>query len=728
MWSSGDPSMMPDGYCRSLRNYLMRPLRVDGRPPFVYDGVMSIVNFMRWEDLTTTAKTLAIDASQNLRIKAASGIAYGSDVVTGSPVGRLTDFANFMGKVYAVYDDGAGTPSAATVFDGLAVSTTPFNSTIYARTVTAFIERLFITCPRLTITNILGTTKAYVATGGSWVLASAAADTVTQGSATIGRLTPTATTGATAYADAETIVALTTAAKRVWRCDLQAVSATYDMPLRLVMDLAQPWGAADAVSAGALRTPATSNGYRYRAQNAGTTGAGEPVWPTTLRATVADNGITWVCEASSVLGAVDVFLVNATASPDWQTYYIPGDLPPTPNDYIIRTRIEFGNVAVATITLNPINYSFRDGLADTNPSKLNYGQQLTAGEFYPPFFNKESTAAATVTLEDIVWCEIGQPKRFRAQNTFKLPEVPGLPTAATVVGGRLVVYKRRGFWVFKRTTDRNNPILPERAANTEVGCIGPRALDVYNDQIFWIGEYGVYRMGSDWQPVEIGGAAMREEIMARGANWVENQSTYNLPLLVVEHANKEVWVYAQKGKIHIYHIPTDAWTYLDVSGSPQVRSMIYDYVSSRMLISFGGFGGTRFDETSAAKDTIDNTATALTVTNDVTFKPVELFAPRYEAASEEVGVFHLATASQSGQTISVAYSLDRGANYTTPAGYPATVSLSSNRVPLPVATLGPSVTLKVSRAGFGGATNWSISKADAKLQVKKGETPWATAT
>jgi hypothetical protein len=57
------------------------------------------------------------------------------------------------------------------------------------------------------------------------------------------------------------------------------------------------WSASAAVSAGALRRPTTTNNRVYQAGGSGTTGATEPTWPTTIGATVADNGITWTCLA-----------------------------------------------------------------------------------------------------------------------------------------------------------------------------------------------------------------------------------------------------------------------------------------------------------------------------------------------------------------------------------------------------------------------------------------------
>src|SRR3990167_7768197 len=293
------------------------------------------------------------------------------------------------------------------------------------------------------------------------------------------------------------------------------------------------------------------------------------------------------------------------------------------------------------------------------------------------------------------------PKRRPPQRLTWI-KLYGPTSAPTALSNRYIVFKRRGMWVFALTGNKNEPILPERATNEEIGCIGPRALDKFMGEIFWIGENECYRMKIDGDPEPFCGPGMREEIMSHGSGWVESATTYKQPLLAIDRANKEVWVYTQAGKIYVFNLESNTWSYSDVSGSPPVRSMIFDTIGQRMLVSFGGYGVTRHMESSAAKDTID-TGAALTITNDIVFKPLELYAPRYEASLEEIGIFHLATASQTGQTITPSYSLDRGATFTVPTTYTAgvgTVDITQPRVPLPIGTLGPSVTVKLSRSGF----------------------------
>ncbi len=56
------------------------------------------------------------------------------------------------------------------------------------------------------------------------------------------------------------------------------------------------WSGGLSVSADDIVMPTSNNGYKYQAQNSGTTHAStEPTWPTTIGQTVVDNGITWEC-------------------------------------------------------------------------------------------------------------------------------------------------------------------------------------------------------------------------------------------------------------------------------------------------------------------------------------------------------------------------------------------------------------------------------------------------
>jgi len=61
---------------------------------------------------------------------------------------------------------------------------------------------------------------------------------------------------------------------------------------------AAAWQALNNYAAGALVIPTVANGRYYEVTvDAGSSAAAEPTWPTTIGATVVDDGITWTCRA-----------------------------------------------------------------------------------------------------------------------------------------------------------------------------------------------------------------------------------------------------------------------------------------------------------------------------------------------------------------------------------------------------------------------------------------------
>lgn len=78
----------------------------------------------------------------------------------------------------------------------------------------------------------------------------------------------------------------------------------------------QAWAAATAYLVGQIRRPTTGNTYVYRVSVAGTSHATtEPTWPTTIGATVTDNGVTWTCVGKSVIS-----LDADDLSPAWSSF------------------------------------------------------------------------------------------------------------------------------------------------------------------------------------------------------------------------------------------------------------------------------------------------------------------------------------------------------------------------------------------------------------------------
>jgi hypothetical protein len=290
------------------------------------------------------------------------------------------------------------------------------------------------------------------------------------------------------------------------------------------------------------------------------------------------------------------------------------------------------------------------------------------------------------------------------------------------IGSRVLHFKRNAFWSFQGT---NNPELPFSRERYEVGvgCIHPRAIDVFEGFVYFIGETEVYRMAPDGEPLPLCGDAMREEIMARGADWVETQSTYSAPLLTVNAAAREVWLYTQRGVLYCYHIDTKRWSKHEFSGNPEVVDMLYFAGTQKVYVSFGGHGLTRLDPTSSAKDSYDNSGNLFDVTADVVFRPIELAATRYEMCLYELAVFHVATAGQASQTTTCSFSFDRGATFSMADAQ--TFDVTRPRIRFATILSHVTITPKVSHVGGGGKANWSISRAEAVLKLLAGEWPMA---
>lgn len=106
------------------------------------------------------------------------------------------------------------------------------------------------------------------------------------------------------------------------------------------------WTASTAVVAGAIRQPAVSNGYAYRATKAGTTGATAPTWPT---GTDFDVGI-WV--------AATAFRVGDTIKPANLRYRV------TVAGTTGASTPVFPTNALATVTDGTVTWQLTESVAD----------------------------------------------------------------------------------------------------------------------------------------------------------------------------------------------------------------------------------------------------------------------------------------------------------------------------------------------------------------------------
>lgn len=81
-------------------------------------------------------------------------------------------------------------------------------------------------------------------------------------------------------------------------------------------DLVRRWKAEHThASAGVFVRPSRSRttGYDYELTTAGRTGTKEPMWPTTVAATVSDGSAVWTCRAPST----DSLITTISGTPTW---------------------------------------------------------------------------------------------------------------------------------------------------------------------------------------------------------------------------------------------------------------------------------------------------------------------------------------------------------------------------------------------------------------------------
>jgi hypothetical protein len=751
MYNVGDPALTPSGSSLAVNNMLTRPGRFPARPPFTYDGLMSINGLANFIDNTNkVTRLLAIDSAAKLYEKATGSEAWSASLgtVTGT---RLTDYCNYLGKIYMMLDNGSGLPTAAVSFDGTNISSSPFTSAIQARTVTAFNERLFLAYPRVTVSPLM---SAPLVSGYDWTnSAQWHPNNVTVTMQTL-QATPNAIQQCYVYptslaANACSLSGYLTAglyaglisgvaasaipAPYVWRFEALGTDSVNDMPITIEMLLALSNLNGVTYNVGDMVAPNT--GFAYRCTVGGVSAGG--ALGTTINATTVDGGVTWMCVSTDIMGSSgDQYIPSIAKATDFTAFYVTAVVPARTNIVTLVPRLKLYNSTTTSVpSLSPIIISRKDGLPDGDPRKANHGSQWTAGAYFYPFFNAENTAVQTVDQNSIMWSEARDPKNIRAANFYQPNEFDGYPTAAITNSNRLLVFYRNGFIQFQGTSDPDIPIRRERISVT-TGCIGSRALDNFegdatfqsgSDITYFIGENDVYSYASGTlAPKSITGDGMREVVMAKGTGWVEDSTleAAGVPLLAIDRTQYIIWIHTQKGKLFAYDMRTKGWSTHYVSNNARINGLSWNRKTGKMYISFAAYGLVRMDYTArsgadvvAANDTIDNTANTYAVDRTIVLAPVE--APdgnREDMSLKQATFFYRSDAGAGMQTlVNLGISFDQGATY--PAGHnvsctPSQVSTNGNYLPLwiPGQELTSStLTLRLSSSGYGGETAWSLS-------------------
>jgi hypothetical protein len=786
-YTAGDAAQIPDGYMRQATNVLIRPNRVDSRPPCVLDNPSTalVTGLMFWDDRTNNQRRfVSIDAisAQKLYKKSTTTEAWDAGVttvVTNHIPGDVTlAYTNFNGKMFFATRP-VSTIGAVAFYDGTAVRQARWNglynggnSSLFGSGLASFENRLYISDATAAFDNlayIYGT--AYDMTFG-WTLSNATVSNLTTAAGQIiSRLFPTSvSTQAVKMVANEASYTAAVLASGVdvpftWRWDMRGTSATLTavaptpgrrrpsvqtpigappgaIPVTLEAYIQATWAGGHVYAKGDI---VTSGGFRQRATTGGTSGGGAPAFSGTFGGTVADGGVTWTNEGTDTLASQEFTVPSISEVQTWSTVVLKFSLPARTNAVNVYPRLKLWNSTYNALpTLSALDLSLKDGKTDGDPTKQNYGFQITDSAITFPFFNQESNSTALIPMSALMWTEINDDSTIRAVNTYDPQEISGRGTGVVSCGGRLVLFKRYGHWIMAPTGDPDTPVLPEGPGRVGIGALNASAISTIDDEVVFISDREVWRLKIGYEPRPICGDAMREEIMAHGATWVENdaQTDYNRALIAVNEKDREIWVYTQASKLYVYHMGDEAtpavfrpytpekgkWTTLDLQGL-KVSSIAYNQQTGKMEVVVGTTTVTmtliRLDPASPLQDVTTLAGTLQNATVTLVFKPVEQYAPRFDAIVESIGVFHTATASQTGQTLTAYFSTDRGLTY--PHSVPLQFDPTVARIDIPAWQFGPSITLKLVYTGAIGQQVFGVSRAEAIIDVKRGEYPQVVA-
>lgn len=744
MYSAGEAAQIPQGRSRKLRNVIRLPSRYAARPPYTYDSQMAVRGLGLWEDKANKATRLFLLKASALAVKGVTGETWGADVSASGTV--ISDFESYKGQLFVATYTGTSAYSQEELasYNGTTFradsSTKDFG--FRARTLTAFMDRIFYGAPRLVADLVMSVSESYDLTVAAWVKTGLTATLVTQGTGIVCRLLPTSTTAANAlWNGSHNNAAATVEKPLVFLSMLKGVDPTYRVPLTIQVIIRSPAARSTVYVAGDLVTAdgaSAGNGHRYRCTTGGTSAAVAPSFGTTVGGTTADGGVTWTNEGSDVIAAREIDLPSASDTPYPTPTYVKAMLPIATNTVTYKARIKWGNSAVPTgWTLAAVNASYRDGLADTDPRKNNFGQQLTAAPYLYPFRNTEAGTTIDISENDlIIWSEIAAPLDVPATNFYRLSGVPAANLMTTkVVGGKFVAFCRRVAVIFSGTDRADAPLLRE-AILEGIGCIGPKAIDVFEGYAYLIGDDEVYRWRPGGEAEPLCGDGMREEIMSRGSGWVETNGATNAqaPLLVVDQTRRLVYVYTQKSKLYVYRLrhgaadpDPEGWSYIDLTGiaDGEISDIAYHPGTKNVYAAFRNYGLARLDPTLATKDSIDNTVNTYDVTAEITLRAFESDPPRQVFMVEEVGIHGLATASQASQTTEVEVSVDGGETFPKEnvVRLLTGTGKQKKRTPVPLWQGGENLVLNFKHVGSGGETNFSFSSLDALLQILSDQIP-----
>lgn len=411
----------------------------------------------------------------------------------------------------------------------------------------------------------------------------------------------------------------------------------------------------------------------------------------------------------TVYASREIVLPTSVEDPTWQRYSLTGRI--ATSGTTVYVKIEAGTAAIDGAANDAFNIS--DSTAATPRALL-----VTKGRFVYNDYSAIGGVIVTTTFPSrIYWCETDDPTFWRSENYMELREWGGPITALRRLENRLFAFKENAVWSFQGTEDPDAPLLREHIFEN-VGCVGAKAIDRFENTLYFVGPNEVYRMLGGAQPESICNEDMREELFADGVS----------PALLEVMENERAVVVYKGGKAFIYWLDFGEWTYMTFTGASDAELVIRDLVYCKPT------GETRaelyaiMDATAdivklRSSQTQDNiTGTARDVVAEYIFSPVETQRPRQIVTIEELGIDHEITASQTGSTCTYAASINNGASYTktnacTLAPLAGAVG-AYDIIRLPLWASGPRVLVKVTHSGLAGPTYFNLSGGEAAVQIR----------
>jgi hypothetical protein len=236
----------------------------------------------------------------------------------------------------------------------------------------------------------------------------------------------------------------------------------------------------------------------------------------------------------------------------------------------------------------------------------------------------DATASSPST---VYWSEPGNPEVYNTDNTIDLR--PGDGERITAIGafrGQVFIFKETAYWVFygESTTSTGGIQFDFRPVETGVGCVGPRALAVGPDGLYFMSRDGIYRttggnptlLSDRVSPIWRGDASIHyqggtlntAEIDVCSLEWWDSRVYAAFPADASDENNRVLVFDTRLGWWSLYDFPAADFTVFRVSDDEELLFPYSSAGSGNYVARFQG-KGTTFARDDLVSDGSGGTAT-----------------------------------------------------------------------------------------------------------------------